>query len=167
MRLSRILPERKALVELDGRPAADVYNNELGVARSQIVDNVLVNPMGRAVGDQVFISSMMSLEPNGTLTSFKRINKNDCIYRYVLYDKEGYMSTYAKDMASLGAHMGIVGGGVWDKEDKCRRECDREENAGEGTDQAVSGRPFLSQQLCDGQEGSAGGGGAENDPGDR
>lgn len=46
MRLSRILPERKALVELDGRPAADVYNNELGVARSQIVDNVLVNPMG-------------------------------------------------------------------------------------------------------------------------
>lgn len=50
MRLSRILPERKALVELDGRPAADVYNNELGMARSQIVDNVLVNPMGRAVG---------------------------------------------------------------------------------------------------------------------
>ena len=25
--------------------------------------------------------------------------------------KEGYMSTYAKDMASLDAHMGIVGGG--------------------------------------------------------
>ena len=137
---------RKALVELDGRPAADVYSNERGVSRNQIVDNVLVNPMGRAVGDQVFISSMMSLELNGTLTNFKRINKNDCIYflslgdykeiekntreeirgamrhislvlsidciyRYVLYDKEGYMSTYAKDMASLGAHMGIVGGG--------------------------------------------------------
>lgn len=137
---------RKALIELDGKPAADVYSNELGVARGKIIDNVLVNPMGRAVGDQVFISSMMSLEPNGTLTNFKRINKNDCIYflslgnykeiekntrdeiksemrkislilsidciyRYVLYDKEGYMSTYAKDMAALGPHMGIVGGG--------------------------------------------------------
>ena len=35
----------------------------------------------------------------------------DCIYRYLLYEKEGYFSTYAKDMASLGPHLGIVGGG--------------------------------------------------------
>lgn len=55
---------RKALIELDGKPAADVYSNELGVARGKIIDNVLVNPMGRAVGDQVFISSMMSLGPH-------------------------------------------------------------------------------------------------------
>ncbi len=137
---------RKALIELDGRPAADVYSGELGVAKNKITDNVLVNPMGRAVGDQVFISSMMSLEPNGTLVNFKRINKNDCIYflslgdykeiekntreemksglkkislvlsvdciyRYLLYQKEGYLQTYAKDMASLGPHIGIVGGG--------------------------------------------------------
>ena len=137
---------KKALIELDGKPAADVYSKELGVARNQIIDNVLVNPMGRAVGEQVFISSMMSLEPNGALVNFKRINKNDCIYflslgnykeiekktreemkqdakgislilsidciyRYLLYDKEGYLSTYAKDMASMAPHMGIIGGG--------------------------------------------------------
>ena len=35
----------------------------------------------------------------------------DCIYRYLLYDGEGYFATYAKDMASLGNHMGVVGGG--------------------------------------------------------
>ena len=35
----------------------------------------------------------------------------DCIYRYLLYEKEGYFNTYAKDMASLGKHMGVVGGG--------------------------------------------------------
>ena len=29
----------------------------------------------------------------------------------LLYEKEGYFSTYAKDMASLGPHLGIVGGG--------------------------------------------------------
>lgn len=137
---------RKALIELDGRPAADVYSNELGIARDKIIDNVLVNPMGRAVGEQVFISSMMALEKNGTLVNYKRINKNDCIYflslgdyreiekrmrekiksdmsgislvlsvdciyRYLLYDKEKYTETYAKDMAGLGPHMGIVGGG--------------------------------------------------------
>lgn len=143
---TRVDVARKALMELDGRPAAEVYSKELGVPRDRIVDNVLINPMGRAVGDQVFISSMMSMEPDGTLINYKRINKNDCIYflslgdyketesrtreqiksdmrgislvlsvdciyRYLLYDKEGYFHTYAKDMASLGKHMGVVGGG--------------------------------------------------------
>lgn len=137
---------KKALIELDGRPAADVYSSELGIARSQIIDNVLINPIGRAVGEQVFISSMKSLEANGTILNYKRINKNDCIYfldlgdyqeierntreeikrdmkrvslvlsvdcahRDLLYEKNGYMSAYAKDMASLGAHMGVVVGG--------------------------------------------------------
>ena len=143
---TRVDVSRKALLELDGRPAAEVYSKELGVPRDKIVDNVLVNPMGRAVGDQVFISSMMGMEPDGTLVNYKRINKNDCIYflslgdyketeqrtreqiksemprislvlsvdciyRYLLYEKEGYFNTYAKDMASLGKHMGVVGGG--------------------------------------------------------
>lgn len=137
---------RKALIELDGRPAAEVYSKELNIARDKIVDNVLVNPMGRAVGNQVFISSMQSLEPDGTLVNFKRINRNDCIYflnlgdyreiekrtreeiqkdmkrvslilsidcahRHILYKKENYLTTYVKDMAALGPHMGIVGGG--------------------------------------------------------
>lgn len=137
---------RKALIELDGKPAADVYSRELGIARDKIVDNVLLNPMGRAVGEQVFISAMMALESNGTLINYKRINKNDCIYflslgdykeierqtreeirqdmrkvslilsvdcahRYLLYNKDNYLTTYLKDMAALGPHMGIVGGG--------------------------------------------------------
>lgn len=74
---------------------------------------------------------MNGMDANGTLTNYKRINKNDCIYflslgdykateqqtrqqiqqdashislvlsidciyRYLLYEKEGYFSTYAK-----------------------------------------------------------------------
>ncbi len=77
---------RKALIELDGRPAADVYSAELGIPRDKIVDNVLVNPMGRAVGNQVFISSMNGMDTDGTLTNYKRINKNDCIYFLSLGD---------------------------------------------------------------------------------
>ena len=138
--------KRKALIELDGRPAAEVYSKELGIPKDKIVDNVLKNPMGRAVGEEVFISSMMSMEPDGTLLNYKRINKNDCIYflelsdyreteretretikrdlrqvslvfsidciyRYLLYSGEGYFDTYAKDMAKLGNHMGVIGGG--------------------------------------------------------
>lgn len=143
---TKVDTSRKALIELDGRPAAEVYSRELGIPKEKIVDNVLKNPMGRAVGEEVFISSMMSMESNGALVNYKRINKNDCIYfltlgdyqeieretreqikgdmrqvslvlsidciyRYLLYDGEGYFTTYAKDMASLGNHMGVVSGG--------------------------------------------------------
>lgn len=136
----------KMLMELDGRPAAEVYSREIGIAQDKIVDNVLVNPMGRVVGEQVFIASMMSLEKNGAIRNYKRINKNDClyflelgdyeesekqlrnriksemksislvlsidcIYRYLLYGQKDYFGTYAKGMAALGKHAGIVGGG--------------------------------------------------------
>lgn len=138
--------EKKALIELDGKMAADVYSEELNIPKNKIIDNVFINPMGRVVGDEVYISSMMTMESNGTLINYKRINKNDCIYfltlgdykgieqstrnkikndankislvlsvdcvyRYLLYTKEGYISTYAKDMATLGQHFGVVGGG--------------------------------------------------------
>lgn len=137
---------KKVLVELDGRPAAEVYSREIGIPKEKIVDNVLINPMGRVVGEQVFIASMMSLEANGSIQNYKRINKNDCmyflelgdyeksenktrnriqsemknislvlsidcIYRYLLYGQKDYFGTYAKGMAALGKHAGIVGGG--------------------------------------------------------
>lgn len=137
---------RRALCELDGRPAADVYSEELGVPKNQIVANVLKNPMGRVVGNRVYISAMSGITDKGELTNYKRINKNDCIYflelgdyrkieeetrsairsemsrislvisidcahRHMLYSSDGYLNTYAKDMASLGTHIGTVGGG--------------------------------------------------------
>lgn len=136
----------KTLIELDGKPAADVYSQELNVPKNKIIDNVLKNPIGRVVGDQVFISSMKNLRNDGALENFKRINKNDCIYflelgdyqeieeetgnlirkemkgislvlsvdciyRFLLYGQENYFTTYAKNMATLGAHIGVVGGG--------------------------------------------------------
>lgn len=78
--------ERKALIELDGKPAAEVYSREMGIPKEKIVENVMKSPMGRAVGEEVFISSMMSMESNGTLLNYKRINKNDCIFFLELGD---------------------------------------------------------------------------------
>ena len=86
------------------------------------------------MGNQVFISSMNGMDTcllytSPSLGDYKATEQQtrqqiqqdashislvlsiDCIYRYLLYEKEGYFSTYAKDMASLGPHLGIVGGG--------------------------------------------------------
>ncbi len=84
--VTRVDRARKALIELDHRPAADVYADEMNLSRSEIVGNVLKNPLGRCVGDQIFISSMHTLEPNGTLLNYKKLNENDTIYILKLLD---------------------------------------------------------------------------------
>ncbi|MCR4999073.1 MAG: FIST C-terminal domain-containing protein [Lachnospiraceae bacterium] len=71
--------ENKELLTLDNRPAADVYANDLGISKSEVVDNVLQNPLGRVVGDEVFIASQHTVGPNNSLINYKRINENDTI----------------------------------------------------------------------------------------
>ncbi len=83
---TRVNRAKKALVELDHRPAADVYAETLGISRNEVVGNVLKNPMGRSVGDQLFVASAHTLEPNGTLLNYKKLNENDTIYVLQLLD---------------------------------------------------------------------------------
>ena len=84
----------KELIELDHKPAAEVYSKELGISKDKIIDNVLKNPLGRAVEDNIYISSMHTLKSNGALLNYKRINENDTIYILDLldYDKVNEMT---------------------------------------------------------------------------
>ncbi|MCR4956492.1 MAG: FIST C-terminal domain-containing protein [Lachnospiraceae bacterium] len=76
----------KELITLDGRPAADVYCDDAGVTKNQLVDNVLTHPLGRVIGDEIFISSPYEIGKNGSLINYKRINENDTIQVLELKD---------------------------------------------------------------------------------
>lgn len=78
--------KNKELITLDGRPAADVYCEDAGVSRAQLVDNILTNPLGRVIGDQIFISSPYAIGDGGSLINYKRINENDTIQVMELKD---------------------------------------------------------------------------------
>lgn len=138
--------KKKELIELDNRPASEVYSKETGVPVNKIVDNVLKAPLGRVVETEVFISSMNGIGNNGSITNYKRINENDtiyilklldykkineetknkmrqlcsrpslifsvnCIYRYVLFQNEGYLSAFLKLMSDIAPFVGYIGGG--------------------------------------------------------
>lgn len=77
---------KKELISLDGRPAADVYCEDANVSRSQLVDNVLVSPLGRVIGEEIFISSPYAIGENGSLINYKKINENDTIQILELKD---------------------------------------------------------------------------------
>lgn len=85
---TRVNLANKELITLDGRPAVDVYCEDAGVGRNQVVDNVLTHPLGRVIGDQIFISSPYEIGNNGSLINYKKINENDSIQVLELKDYE-------------------------------------------------------------------------------
>ena len=71
--------ENKELIELDGRPAVDVYCEDTGVNRDDVIGNVLKQPLGRVVGQACYISSMYGIGNGGSLINYKRLNENDTV----------------------------------------------------------------------------------------
>lgn len=78
----------KELLTLDGRPAADVYCEDAGVTSDKIASNVLTNPLGRVIGDDIYIASPYMVGKNNSLINYKKINENDMVSVMELIDYE-------------------------------------------------------------------------------
>ena len=79
--------QTRRLIELDDRPAADVYSEETGIGKDRILEHVLDRPIGRMLGSEVFVISMRGVEPDGSVSTVKTVNLNDAIY---ILDSEDY-----------------------------------------------------------------------------
>ena len=143
---TKVNRETKELIQLDNRPAAEVYASDTGLSRDQIVGNVFQQPLGRVLGDDVFICSMYDIGKDGSLVNYKQFGENDavtvlqlqdyreilsqtkdelsrqcsqistmisfnCIYRYLLFEQEGFTQDYLKSMAKVCDNVGYVAGG--------------------------------------------------------
>jgi len=70
----------KTLFQLDNAPAHEIYTAETGVEKEGIVENMLVNPLGRAAGEDTYITTTNSLDMNGVMFNGKAIFENESIY---------------------------------------------------------------------------------------
>lgn len=100
--------DAKELISLDGRPAADIYCQDAGVTRSELVGNVLTNPLGRVIGDQIFITSPYAIGNNGSLISYKRINENDSIQVLELKDYEEIGNETRRSIRDESSHISFI-----------------------------------------------------------
>lgn len=71
--------ESRSLIEIDGRPAADVYCDIVQVPREEIAVSAQRYPLGRVLGSKIFVAGVSQVMPDGTLQCYKRINPNDAI----------------------------------------------------------------------------------------
>jgi len=86
----------KTLFQLDGTPAFQVYTDETGVEKDDIVSNMINNPLGRLLGDDIYLISTSSLDLNGVMFNGKIINENDSIYIMKLGDYASIKKKYKK-----------------------------------------------------------------------
>ncbi|SEA36554.1 Uncharacterized conserved protein, contains FIST_N domain [Pseudobutyrivibrio sp. ACV-2] len=98
----------KELISLDGRPAADVYCQDTDVSRNQIADNVLTNPLGRVIGDQIFVCSPYAIGNNGSLINYKRVNENDSIQVLELKDYDSIQYDTRQSIKSGSGKISLV-----------------------------------------------------------
>lgn len=70
----------KTLFQLDEQPAHDIYTQETGADTDTIVENMVINPLGRLLGNEIYPISTSSLDMNGVMFNQKAIYENDSIY---------------------------------------------------------------------------------------
>ena len=77
--VTRSEPRTYTIQEIDGRRAEDVYTKELGISPENIMEQTMVNPLGRVIGDETYIISIKERTGNGSFSCYRKVNPKDNI----------------------------------------------------------------------------------------
>ncbi len=70
---------KRELHTLNGRPAATVYAEQLGMSESKAAQNTFENPFGRFVNGSIHIAAIASLTSDKKITTFARVTPNSTL----------------------------------------------------------------------------------------
>lgn len=77
--VTKAIPSKYIICEFDGKPAEDIYAQELKIAPTAIIEQTFQNPLGRMVGNNIFITSLRERMNNKTFSCYRKINPKDKI----------------------------------------------------------------------------------------
>lgn len=76
---TKVDPTRSALFELDGKPVQEVYAETLGIPQKDLAGQTIMNPLGRVIGNEVYLLSLKEEIENQGFTCYKKVNHMDII----------------------------------------------------------------------------------------
>ncbi len=103
---TKVNVKKKALIEIDGKPAADVIAKEVGVDRNEVASRAMKNPLGRIVGNANYIIAMHDMDEDGTLYNHKQVNLNDIIY---IMKREDYRQVFQETLKKITEETKEIG----------------------------------------------------------
>ena len=65
--------EERTVYEFDGRPAADVMQEILGVPRDKIMNELSIHPIGRMADNSIYITENKQVNDDGSILYFTRV----------------------------------------------------------------------------------------------
>lgn len=98
-------PSTYKICELDGKPAGAVYREELGISRDKVAKQTFANPLGRCIGDEVYIISIKEDEPDDSLVCFRKTNPKDVITILKGADHEAILNQTIASMKQDFSHI--------------------------------------------------------------
>lgn len=72
--VTKSIPSKYIICELDGKPAQKVYLEELGLSESAFDKRTFINPLGHCVGDEIYIVSIKESVGNQTFSCFRKVH---------------------------------------------------------------------------------------------
>ncbi len=79
---------KREIHSFNGRPAATVYAEQLGVSESEAAKMTFENPFGRYINGSIHIVALASLTPSKTITTFARVTPNTSLEMMHIGDAE-------------------------------------------------------------------------------
>lgn len=144
---TKVDTQSRTVMQYNQQPAIKVFAEELGVSENQVSNYLDTNPMGRVVGDEMYITANCMMTGNKGMVYHARVYDNSkvvalkpadyreivketmrkihadvprpsfaimchCLARSILFDSEGYLPEYVKEMGTvLGDYVGFSGYG--------------------------------------------------------
>lgn len=79
--VTKSVPDKYIISELDGEPAEKVYLNTLDIAGRGLSDQTFINPLGHCVGDEIYIVAIKESMGDNTFSCYRKVTPktNLCI----------------------------------------------------------------------------------------
>lgn len=107
--VTRVSEDQRTIYEIDGgRKPVDVYKEELGYTDANIEQGVFEKPLCRTVGTEHYITAIFSFNPDGSITTYKNLQKNDLIsFTTMRAEWKNYMGENMRDHIGTSKVAGI------------------------------------------------------------
>lgn len=76
LRITNADTTTRTIYTINNRPAKSEYASSIGIPEYKVNDALLDYPFGRVFGDNIFISSLASFNPNGSINMYSRVLQN-------------------------------------------------------------------------------------------
>lgn len=90
--VTKSIPEKNVISELNGEAFNSVYCRELGISESSMAEQTFQNPLGRLVNNNIYIVSLKENAGNGSFACYRKVYTKDVIYILELGDMEGIIN---------------------------------------------------------------------------